>query len=180
MTSHQFRALVLARLARQSRSSEPRLGGGEIFAAVEVGEGVVPFAGREEDASRAEARHHAARARFALREFGGDLAGRAFAPQREHRLDAARALGDRDRGAARDNRRREPGRQVERQERRVARRGREQRKSPLPRQGQAGADAAERPVEARSPLVGDDGAAEALETRGVAVGVDEEFGDLRA
>ena len=50
--------------------------------------------------------------------------GRAFAPQREHRLEAARALSDRDRRAARGDRRRESGDEIAGQKRRIARRGR--------------------------------------------------------
>ena len=84
-----------------------------------LAKGSPPSSGGEEDAGRAEPRQHGARVGAAARELGRDLAHRARAPQREHRFEAAGALSDRDRRAARAHRRREPRRRFERQERRV-------------------------------------------------------------
>ena len=49
------RQFALARLARRCRPSQARLGGGEIFAGVEVGEGVLAADRREEDSGRRRA-----------------------------------------------------------------------------------------------------------------------------
>ncbi len=88
--------------------------------------------------------------------------------------------GDRDRRAVRDHRRREPRHEIQRQERRVAGRGGEKRKPSPAGVSEGGGDAAQRPGEARPGRVGDDVAIEAVESRRLAVGVDEELGHLRA